>query len=291
MFTNKSQYIMGVRVDFGMTMSEVMSKIESLLKEKNKSHLICTTNSEFIMDAQTDEKFKSIINDSSLSIPDGVGVLFANYYLDKTKNISNPLNKFIWGTLFGLSSFIVNFKTGEKISGVDLSTEILKKSATKNYSVFLLGGRPKNFWGKDIIPAPFDMAKLTEQKIREQYPTVNIIGATSEFSRSPKDDEATILYIKECMQKHKIKNLDFIFVAYNHKYQEEWYIRNADKIPATIGLGLGGTFDYLSGYLKRPASYKFEWLKKIIIRPTKISRILRAFPLFPLKVFISSIKK
>lgn len=291
MSNRKTSKILGVKVDFNLSMSDVMSEIENMLDEKNKSHLICTTNSEFIMDAQDDPKFKSIINNSDLSIPDGVGVLFANHFLENTKNIKSPIMKLFWGLGFGISSFFVDYKIGEKISGVDLATEILKKSATTNYSVFLLGGRPKDFWGRDIVPAPFDMAKLTAEKIKEKFPQVNIIGATSEFSRNPSDDEATIKYIKDCMRDHDVKNLDFLFVAYNHKYQENWYIRNAEKIPATIGLGLGGTFDYLSGYLKRPTSYKFEWLKKIFIRPTKISRILRAFPLFPIRVFIDSLKK
>lgn len=286
-----SQKILGVRVDFGLSMSDVLSKIEKMLSEKRTPHLICTTNAEFIMDAQEDSKFKSAINSSALSIPDGVGVLFAHYYLEGTKNIKNPAFKFIWGSTFGILSFFKTFSVGEKISGVDLASEVMKLSSEKGYSVFLLGGWPKDFWGNRIVPAPFDMAQLTAEKIKEQYPNVNIIGASSSFNRNPSEDEATISYIKKCMKEHDVKELDFILVAYNHKHQEYWYLRNASKIPARVGIGLGGTFDYLSGYLTRPTSYKFEWLKKIFLRPTKISRILRAFPIFPLRVFLDSIRK
>jgi len=286
-----SQNILGVRVDFGLTMSDVLSETERMLKEKGKPHLICTTNAEFIMSAQDDPEFKSLINNSVLSIPDGVGVLFAHYYLKGTKNIKSSLLKFLWGISFGVLSFFKNFSVGEKISGVDLATEIMKLSSKKGYSVFLLGGWPKDSWGNRIVPVPFDMAQLAAEKVREQYPTVNIIGASSSFNRNPSEDAATVNYIKQCMKEHNVKELDFILVAYNHKYQEDWYLRNASKIPAKIGIGLGGTFDYLSGYLTRPTSYKFEWLKKIFLRPTKVSRILRAFPIFPLQVFLDSTRK
>jgi len=283
--------ILGVKVSFGFSMESVLHRIEAMLREPTKPHLICTTNAEFIMDAQKDSHFKSIINNASLSLPDGVGVLFAQYYLNGTKNIHNPLLKFLWGTIFGFLSLFKNFAVGEKISGVDLATEIFKLSAKKNYSIFLLGGWPKDLWGVPIKPAPFDMAQLTADTVKKLYPNVNIIGATSSFNRGPADDTVTVDYIKTCMKEHGIKELDFLFIAYNHKYQEDWYLRNAAKIPAKVGVGLGGTFDYLSGYLIRPTSYKFEWLKKIIMRPTKISRILRAFPLFPLLVFIDSTRK
>lgn len=286
-----SQYILGVRVDFGLTMSNVIKRIEDLLQDRNNTHLICTTNAEFISDAQEDIEFKNIINNSSLSIPDGIGILFSKYYLDNTAHLNNPLFKFVWGSVFGLAAFFRNFNTGEKISGVELSTEIMKLSDKKGYSVFLLGGWPKDFYGNQIVPAPFDLATVAAAEVKRMYPNVNIIGATSSFRRDPKDDDATVEYIKECMKLHKIDKLDILLIAYNHKYQEKWYLRNASKIPAVVGLGIGGTLDYLSGYLQRPSSYKFEWLKKLFFRPSKLSRILKVFPLYPLKVFFDSIRK
>ena len=286
-----SQEILGVRIDFGLSMADAVSRIEGMLSEKNKQHLICTTNPEFIMDAQKDRKFRSIINSSALSLPDGIGVLFAKYYLDRTKDIKSPFLKFLWGTLFGFMSFFKSFPVGERVSGVDLALEVMKLSSSKGYSVFMLGGWPKDLWGNRIVPAPFDMATLAATKAKEIYPNVNIIGASSSFNRDSSEDEITVEYIKKCMKDQGIKELDFLLVAYNHKHQEEWYVRNASKIPAKIGVGLGGTFDYLSGYLPRPKGYKLEWLKKIFLSPTKISRILRAFPMFPLKVYLDSIGK
>lgn len=283
--------VLGVKIDFGLGMSNVLSIIESIVKKEKGPNLICTTNAEFILDAQEDKEFKSIINNSRLSLPDGIGVLFSKYYLDKTRDISNPIIKFIWGIWIGISSIFGCHDLGEKISGVDLAMEIMRLSHEKGYSIFLLGGWPKNYWGKPIKPAPFDLSERAAEKVYERYPNVNIIGTSSKFSRDTRDDEDTIAYIKKCMKEHGIGRLDFLLVAYNHIYQEKWFLRNASKIPANIGIGLGGTFDYLAGYLKRPRSYMFEWLKKLVFQPWRFSRIFRVFPLFPIKVFIDSIRK
>lgn len=284
-----SKNILGVKVDFGLSMKDVLSIIEESFLKDGKTHYICTTNAEFIIDAQKNSEFKNIINKSDLSIPDGIGVLFANYYLNRVRDFSN-IKKLLWGIWFGLSSIFINYNVGEKISGVDLTEEICKLSNSKRYSIFFLGGWQKDFFGKDIKVPKFDIAEEAAKRIRDTYPNVNIIGATSKFSFKKEDDVKTIEYIKQCMKKVKISELDFLFVAYNHFKQEDWIVRNADKIPAKVSVGVGGTFNYLSANLKRPTSLKFEWFKKIFTQPRKVRRILNAFPVFPIMIYKDAVK-
>lgn len=109
-----------------------------------------------------------------------------------------------------------------------------------------------------------------------------------------KDDDASIQYIKECMSKHNIKVLDFLLVAYGAPEQEKWIKRNISKIPCHLAVGVGGTFDYLSQFSKKPSDkiiqYNVEWLHRLISQPWRFSRIIKSFPLFPLKVFFHSLK-
>ena len=51
----KSRKILGVRVDFGLNITEVLDIVESQFLKDEKNHIICTTNPEFIMDAQKDD--------------------------------------------------------------------------------------------------------------------------------------------------------------------------------------------------------------------------------------------
>lgn len=64
--------ILGVKID-DVSMNEAVSIVQALLK-KNGRHYIVTPNPEFLVTAQKDERFRKILNDADLSIPDGAGL-------------------------------------------------------------------------------------------------------------------------------------------------------------------------------------------------------------------------
>ncbi|KKS06519.1 MAG: Glycosyl transferase, WecB/TagA/CpsF family [candidate division WWE3 bacterium GW2011_GWE1_41_27] len=285
-------------MDMDCGIGAVMEKIESDLLQ-NGSHYICTTNPEFIMSAQKDPEFREMINNADLSLPDGSGVVMADYYLKKMSGIvGNSTYRFFAGLAAGLEtalgSFSKTMKFAPKVTGVRLSEEIFKSSAAKRHSVFLLGGMVRDWKGELLVSGSEDIANIAAEKIRKDYPGVNVIGASSGFSYKEEDDERTLKYIKECMTRTGVEVLDFILVAYGHKKQEAWILRNISKIPCRIGVGVGGTFDYLSGVSRKPSDkitqVNMEWLFRLCTQPWRFSRIVRAFPLFPLRVFFSSLK-
>jgi N-acetylglucosaminyldiphosphoundecaprenol N-acetyl-beta-D-mannosaminyltransferase len=296
----ESRKILGVRVDFGLNLKDVVKVIEEKLLKDEKNHLICTTNPEFIIDAQKDPEFKKIINESSLSTPDGVGVIYAGKYLDKVRKLRHdlffPIKAFIYGIWLGITSGLIKKRNFDRrITGVDLTYEICDLSAKKGYSIFFLGGRAKNTLGKIDSEYDSDMSTDAANIMREKYPGVNIVGSTSRFSRDNKDDAKTVEYIKKCMNEKEIKRIDFLFVAYNHVHQEKWIMRNRDKIPAKLSIGCGGTFDYIVGNCVLPPNKYIKkdlgWLYRLIKQPWRLKRIIKAFPIFPLKVFYYSIQQ
>ncbi|MEI6040280.1 MAG: WecB/TagA/CpsF family glycosyltransferase [Candidatus Berkelbacteria bacterium] len=103
--------ILGVKID-QVTFPEALAKIQAFLMV-DEVHQIATVNPEFIVAAQNDEKFKEILNQTALNVPDGVGIGCAAWFLGK--------------------------KIKERITGVDLTWEICKIAAEKGYSVFFLG--------------------------------------------------------------------------------------------------------------------------------------------------------
>jgi len=293
-----SRKILGVRVDFGLNMEKALDIIENNLLKDGKNHIVCTTNPEFVVDAQEDADFKKIINDSSMSVPDGIGVVLAKNYLSAVANLKRnflfPGRAFLKGVVVGISSFIHKDEVKEeRISGVDLTYEICNLSSKKGYSIFFLGGRAKNAVGNFIDEGDKDMSNKAADIMREKYPGVNIVGATSSFSRGPEDDEKTVDYIKKVMVEKGINKIDFLFVAYNHLHQEKWIMRNKDKIPAKVSIGCGGTFDFIVGNCSLPpdiyAKYNLGWLYRLIKQPWRIKRIIKAFPIFPMKVYVDSI--
>ncbi|OGC59979.1 hypothetical protein A2380_02225 [candidate division WWE3 bacterium RIFOXYB1_FULL_43_24] len=291
--------ILGVNVDMDCDVACVIEKIEAdFLREG--SHYICTTNPEFIMVAQNDPEFKDMINNADLSLPDGAGIVMADYYLKKMSELKSRAagSRFFAGLGIGFQTAIGTFTKSAifapKVTGVRLSEEIFKISAEKKYTVFLLGGMPRDWTGKLSDTATEDLAERTAEKMRKDYPGVNIIGASSAFTYKKDDDETTLRYIKDCMSKTGVEVLDFILVAYGQKKQEAWLQRNLSKISCRVGVGVGGTFDYLSGVSKKPSDniiqHNLEWLFRLCTQPWRFSRIVRAFPLFPIKVFFGSLK-
>ena len=294
----ESKKIMGVRVDFGMSMDDVVDTIENKLMKDGKNHIICTTNPEFIMDAKNDEAFRDIINTSSLSVPDGVGVVLAHRYLDEVKNLKKnifiPFTAFWKGIALGIHTFINGGDVlRERISGVDLTYKLCELSSKKGYTIFFLGGRYKNAVGKFEGGDARDMSIDAAKEMKKLYPGVNIIGATSKFGRGQEDDQDTLKFINDVMKKNSIHVIDFLFVAYNHNYQEKWIMRNKDKIPAKISIGCGGTFDYIVRNCSLPTSFytkkNLGWLYRVLKQPWRAKRVFRAFPLFPMIIYLYSL--
>jgi N-acetylglucosaminyldiphosphoundecaprenol N-acetyl-beta-D-mannosaminyltransferase len=167
-------------------------------------------------------------------------------------------------------------------------------SSKKGYAVFFLGGRPKDALGRHVIQVDKDLAELAGEEIKKLYPGLNVVGETSKFSSEIKDDRKTIDYIQKSMHEKGVDHIDFLFVAYGHSKQERWISRNIHKVPAKVAIGLGGTFDYISGQVKLPPEIYIKknlgWVYRLIVQPWRVKRILKAFPLFPLKVFRDSIQ-
>lgn len=282
------KYILGVKVDFGYSFYTAVSSIKFYLEQNKKCH-VCTTNPEFIMDAQNDPIFKDIINNSDFSFPDGIGVLYAEKYLDSIKNIEKrnlyQLEMFFQGLKIFFNALCIKNYLKPRIDGVTLTYQLLEMCEKEGRSVFLLGG-------KSIKDPSKNISELTALELLKKYPQLKIIGFASHFSSNEVDDNATVNHINTCSKE---KLIDIVFVAYGHGKQEKWIERNKEKINATCFVGIGGTFNYISkDELATPLFMKnlnLEWLYRLLTQQWRLKRILKAFPLFPLKLYLDTIKR
>jgi N-acetylglucosaminyldiphosphoundecaprenol N-acetyl-beta-D-mannosaminyltransferase len=290
-------HILGIKVNMDMGMKDVLKEVQKFLND-GKCHYISTTNPEFVETALNDNSFKDILNKSDLSLPDGSGLLYADYYLLESKKVSaglfRPLILFARGTYFGFSSLIKKYPLSQKITGVDLMNSLCSFAEANNKTVFLLGGWPKDRWGRGLN-TQVDLAKVTADELKKLYPRLRLVGATSQFSGTEVDDVATLEFIHQCMKEQCIDSLDFLFVAYGHPKQEKFIVRNMCDIPAKLSVGVGGTFDYISKTQNRSPQLfidmNLEWLYKLITQSWRIKRIFSAYPVFPLRVYLDSIKE
>ena len=72
---------------------------------------------------------------------------------------------------------------------------------------------------------------------------------------------------------------DILLVAYGAPWQEKWLWANRHKLKAKIGMGVGGTFDYLTGHVLLPPEWVnkmgLEWLWRLVHEPWRWRRQLR----------------
>lgn len=268
--------ILGVKID-DLKKEHVLEKIGHFLNS-DKQHYIVTPYSEFIVRAQKNIEFKSILNLADLSVPDGTGILWAGKVLStKEESVLKILRELVYiGLLiiFSPKRFKKETVFSEKISGVDLIWDIARIGEELDKPVFLLGG-----WGG----TPGKVA--VELKVK--YPDLNIVGA---YAGSPDVSEEP-----DIIKMINKARPSILLVAFGPERQEKWIASNLIKLPSVkLTIGLGGTFDYLTK--KRRLAPKWmrkrglEWLFRLFTQPWRIGRMIKAVPVFAWLVFAEKLK-
>ncbi len=144
---------------------------------------------------------------------------------------------------------LLNKKIIGRIAGVDMVDRMCMEASIRAVTIGFLGGRGR-------------VAEMTSDCLREKYPSLRVVFANSEWDKSKMTD----------------KHIDILFVAFGFPKQEEWIAKNLDSLPVTCAMGVGGTFDYISGKIPRAPkvvrSAGMEWAFRLIRQPWRIKRQL-----------------
>lgn len=109
--------ILGVRID-AVTFKEATDQALDILKGKEQQYFT-TPNPEITLEASKNNKYKKILNNSALNIPDGIGLLYASKLLN----------------ILGLTKTSLT----ERVTGTDLTIKLIQLSKEHNFSIFFLG--------------------------------------------------------------------------------------------------------------------------------------------------------
>jgi N-acetylglucosaminyldiphosphoundecaprenol N-acetyl-beta-D-mannosaminyltransferase len=137
MKTEKEYKILGVRVD-NLSKKEILNKVEGFLNEE-KFHQIATINPEFILEAQNNLCFRTVLNKCALNVADGVGIRCAFWRFGKHLKSRN--------------------------AGADLVLEVLRLADKKALTVFLV-----------INKGGLSTFEEIKKAILKAYPNLRIIG-------------------------------------------------------------------------------------------------------------------
>lgn len=153
----------------------------------------------------------------------------------------------------------------ERVAGFDLLTDLLEKASEQGSRVYFLGAKEA-------------VLQSAVQNVQKKYPSIQIVGSRNGYFDS---SDSSIIEAVQATQP------DMIFVALGYPKQEQWihqYMATASK---GLLMGVGGSFDVLSGKSKRAPKLfidlNIEWLYRLIKQPTRLKRMM-VLPQFLLEV-------
>ncbi|MFF2912255.1 WecB/TagA/CpsF family glycosyltransferase [Paenibacillus sp. NPDC057934] len=154
----------------------------------------------------------------------------------------------------------------ERVAGFDLLHELLHAGEKYNWKVYLLGSTA-------------EVIQETASRLQSRYPGIVIVGYRDGFFGLAEDD-GVIADILEATP-------DMLFVARGADSQEPWIAKYKSRLAVPIMMGVGGSFDVISGKSRRaPVAFqkmRIEWLYRLLKEPTRYKRML-ALPKFAIKV-------
>lgn len=148
------------------------------------------------------------------------------------------------------TSHILGTPLPERVAGIDLMTQLLKAGSEKRLKVFFLGST-------DSI-----LEKLIAV-VKEKYPELNIVGYRNGYFTS---DE-----YEGVIEGIRLTEPDLLFVGMPTPFKETWCFKYRDNLNVPVIMGVGGSFDVLSGVVPRAPHFMqrigMEWFWRFLMRP------------------------
>ena len=283
--SRKQAKILGIKLD-STSRAQVLRFVRSRLARARSGmpFFIVTSNPEIVMQAQKDRKLAEILNSADLVLPDGTGLAQAAKFLSlpaPKPRVVRTLILLVQGALVGLATFFRRdwlFHSLNLIKGREIFLEFCKLANKKGWRVFLLGGK------NGVAEETKQVLKCNLKRIEIEAldgPMLNL--AANPVSKKDKKMEDQAVSAINKFKPH------LLFIAFGAPKQEKWLSKWLSKLDVGGVMTVGGTFNYLAGCSKLPPAQMekigLEWLWRLIVEPWRFRRVLRAFPIFPLKVF------
>lgn len=245
-----------------LTLEETLEKIEEMVEEYKKNgrpHYIATLNVDFLANAHGwlwdsigNPELLSILRNADLVTLDGM-----------------PLVGF---------AKALGVQDAHRVTGVDLITAFVASSTASHHSLFLLGGDEK-------------VLRLTALYLEAENPRIKIVGTSSkpipigrgELQKQIIEDEKLIEEINKAKPSILLLNL-------GHPKQEIWFERVRDRLDVPVSIGVGGSFNLITGVVSRAPLWiqrlGLEWLYRFYQEPKRLfKRYARDLFKFPVIAF------
>lgn len=239
--------ILGVPIDT-FSMDEAVAYIFQLVEDHaqdGRPRLVCTANTDFIVNTLSWSMRRSrhselldILRGADLVTPDGMPVVWA-------------------GRCLGAP-----FKG--RVTGADLVPRLAREAAARGKSLYLLGGSPGS-------------AKKASELLRAHNSGLVIAGWSSpyvhvqggELVRSFEADREIVGAINAARP-------DILLIGFGNPKQEIWFHLNRHRLRVPVSIGVGGTFEFITGSTRRAPAWMqelgLEWFHRLCQDPSRLAK-------------------
>lgn len=244
--------LFGVRIN-PLTDAQLLEQCETWLQD-DVAHTIFTPNPEFLLQARQDPVFTQVLNQSDLSLADGVGLLFA-------------------------AAALTDELIPARQTGVDLLEVMASLCARAQKRLVLLGGTP-------------GMAQRAALRMRTRHPTLLVFALDpGMISGSAAGVEIPESVLTELIM---LQPDVIAVALGQGKQERVCLDLSKRVPTLKITMGIGGAVDMIAGLLPRaPRAFQsrgLEWMWRLFIQPRRFPRIFRAVVIFPMVVFWGTLK-
>jgi N-acetylglucosaminyldiphosphoundecaprenol N-acetyl-beta-D-mannosaminyltransferase len=160
----------------------------------------------------------------------------------------------------------------ERVTGVELVEHLCERAALEGLPVYLFGGAE-------------GIADTAARTLLSRYPKLQIAGTRNGFFKAEQSAEIAA--------EIRASGAKILFVGLGSPRQEFWLAEHLRATGCGAGIGVGGSFDVISGNVKRaPVAWRrfgVEWLYRLLKEPKRWRRQL-ALPQFVILVAAESVR-
>ena len=160
---------------------------------------------------------------------------------------------------------MIDFDVKERITGIDIANELIKQGDALKKKIYFFGAKP-------------EVIESLNKVISEKYPNLKIVGSMDGYIKDKDKVFENIVKLEP----------DIVLVAMGIPLQEKLIYKHINKFKKGIFVGVGGSFDVISGHKKRAPKLfiklNLEWLYRILKEPSRIKRFYDSNIKFLVKV-------
>jgi N-acetylglucosaminyldiphosphoundecaprenol N-acetyl-beta-D-mannosaminyltransferase len=217
--------------NFPISIGKYQDYIESIIEsaKSGKGKYIYVANVHMVIEAFWNKSFSEKVNNAWVVTPDGKPLTWALRLLHGIKQ--------------------------DRVAGMDVLPELLKRAENINMPVCIYGGTP-------------ELLSKTDEYIKTNYPDLKINGLFSPPFRA-----LTIEEDLEVINNINNSGAAIVFVVLGCPKQEAWMASMTGKVTAVM-IGIGGALPVMVGVQKRAPLWMqnagLEWLFRLCLEPRRL---------------------